>query len=205
MSNCLVTATIGDGNDTGGNTGGILGRCKNDSDKYTVELSYNYFNGNIISLGLYGAGILGDLDNGLGRIIVHNNMAIVTFVYKGQWLNVEFRYDNAIEACKQFGNSEPLSELQKYAHKNLNPIIGRATSSDAKLYDGSKNNIGDWSEYYSKLSVSYSIYFNMSSYDEETEDSFIFVPNARTFSVTLGFDMENIWIFDETTGQPKLR
>ena len=205
MSNCLVTATIGDGNDTGGNTGGILGRCKNDSDKYTVELSYNYFNGNIISLGLYGAGILGDLDNGMGRIIVHNNMAIVTFVYKGQWLNVEFRYDNAIEACKQFGNSEPLSELQKYAHKNLNPIIGRATSSDAKLYDGSKNNIGNWSEYYSKLSVSYSIYFNMSSYDEESEDSFIFVPNARTFSVTLGFDMENIWIFNETTGQPELR
>ena len=204
MANCLVRATIGDGSDTGGNTGGILGRCKNDSDQYYIELHHNFYEGYIISKGLYGAGILGDLDNGLGRIIVHHNMALVNYVYKGQLIDVDFFYAMAIEAAMN-GNPDILAELQKYAHKNLNPIIGRATSSNNKLYEGTKNNIGNWTEYYSKLVSSVSIYFNMSSFDEETQSSYIYEINARTFSSMLGFDLENIWIFDNETKTINLR
>ena len=163
MTNCYVTATIGDGTDTGGNTAGILGRCKNDSTAYIVTLRNNFFEGNIISKGLYGAGILGDLDNGSGHINVDHNFAFVTFVYKGQYLNADDRYFKALEA-----GGDTFSDVQKYAHKNLNPIIGRATTSDNKLYVTS-NNYGDWTEYYSKVSLGLSAVYGMQSYDDEAD------------------------------------
>lgn len=186
MTNCYVTATIGNGGDTGGNSGGILGRCKNDSNKYIVTLENNFFEGIIISKGLYGAGILGDLDNGLGYINVCRNFAYVTYVYKGQYLNADFRFFNALKA-----GGEALNDVQKYAHKNLNPIIGRATSSDAKLYF-SENNYGDWKEYYSKLSISLSAVYDIQSYDLETGDFYRGAPSTQTFENYLAFDT-NIW------------
>ena len=195
MTNCYVTATIGDGGDTGGNSGGILGRCKNDSDKYIITLSHNYFDGTIISKGLYGAGILGDLDNGLGYINVDHNYANVTYVYKGQYINSDWRFYDSLE--KNY-----YDEVQKYAHKNLNPIIGRATSSDSRLYNCT-NNIGNWEEYYSKLVGSSSLAFTnrTASYDDVNkqwvvEDKGI---TRETFTIGLGFDLVNVWVFDENT------
>ena len=195
MSNCYVNATIGDGNDTGGNTAGILGRCKNDSDKYVVTLYNNYFDGVIITKGLYGAGILGDLDNGSGYINVYNNFALVTFVYKGQYLNADARYFDALSK-----GAESLSEVQKTAHKNLNPIIGRATSSNAKLYY-SFDNMGDWAENYNKLSVSTSLVFSEQIYDEEQIDGNQYrryYVSRETLVNYLNFD-EDIWDIYRTT------
>ena len=186
MTNCYVTATIGDGSDTGGNTAGILGRCKNDSDQYTVTLNHNFFEGNIISKGLYGAGILGDLDNGLGHIYVDHNFAFVTFVYKGQYLNADDRYFTALAI-----GSEELGAVQKYAHKNLNPIIGRATASDNKLYVCA-NNYGDWTEYYSKVSISLSAVFGMQSYDDEEGEYNRYKISEQTMENFVGFDTD-IW------------
>ena len=184
MTNNYVTATIGDGSDTGGNTAGILGRCKNDSIKYNVVMRYNFFEGTIISQGLYGAGILGDLDNGSGYITVDHNFSFTTFVYKGQYLNADFRYFDALEKGQ-------LDEVQKYAHKNLNPIIGRATSSDAKLYF-SENNYGDWTEYYSKLSVSLSAVYSVQSYDDSEGEFNRYSITQQTFTYFLQFDTD-IW------------
>ena len=200
MTNCYVKATIGDGNDTGGNTGGILGRCKNDSDKYTVNLNRNFYEGYIISKGLYGAGILGDLDNGLGYINVDHNFSFVIFVYKGQYIDPEFNYRRAYEA----GGSEALADVQKFAHKNLNPIIGRATSSDAKLYN-CPNNYGNWKENYSKLSISLSAVFDIQYVDEEREEIVPYRVSDSTFGYYLDFDIKNIWIYDSTTQRVTLR
>ena len=186
MTNCYVNATIGDGSDTGGNTAGILARCKNDSNKYTVTLNHNFFEGNIISKGLYGAGILGDLDNGLGYINVDHNFAFVTFVYKGQYLNADDRYFRALAE-----GSDALNDVQKFAHKNLNPIIGRATSSDARLYY-SENNYGDWAENYSKLSVSLSAVFSVQSYDDSEGIFERYRITSQTFTFYLEFDTD-IW------------
>ena len=186
MTNCYVTATIGDGSDTGGNTAGILARCKNDSDKYTVTLNHNYFEGIIISQGLYCAGILGDLDNGQGHINVDHNFAFVTFVYKGQYLNADDRFFRALEA-----GGEALNDVQKTAHKNLNPIIGRATSTNAKLYF-SENNYGDWAENYNKLSISVSAVFGEQKYDIEENVLTRYYISQETFTYYLGFDTE-IW------------
>jgi hypothetical protein len=192
MTNNYVSATIGDGSDTGGNSAGILARCKNDSDKYNVTLCYNYFDGIIISQGLYGAGILGDLDNGLGYINVHHNFALVTFVYKGQYLNADDRYFRALAA-----GGEALSEVQKTAHKNLNPIIGRATSSNAKLYF-SEENFGDWAENYNKLSISTSLVYGSQSYNMEEHIFTRYYVTRETFVVVLKFD-PNIWDIYSTT------
>ena len=200
MTNCYVKATIGDGTDTGGNTGGILGRCKNDSDKYTVNLNRNFYEGYIISKGLYGAGILGDLDNGLGYINVDHNFAFVIFVYKGQYLDPEFNFNRAYAA----GGAEALADVQKFAHKNLNPIIGRATSSDAKLYM-CPNNFGNWAENYSKLSISLSAVFGMQSVDEETGEIERYRLTSQTFSYYLDFDIKNIWLYDDATQRVTLR
>jgi len=200
FTNCYVTATIGDGTDTGGNTGGILGRCKNDSDKYTINMSYNFFEGIIISQGLYGAGILGDLDNGMGYINVDHNVAFVTYVYKGQYLNPDFNFSRAIAT----GNIELINGVQKYAHKNLNPIIGRATSSDNKLYN-SYRNIGNWGEYYSKVVGSLSTVFGMQSYDEEIGEATGYYLTKEIYGEYIGFDLVNIWEYDQNTQRIKLR
>ena len=202
MTNCYVTATIGDGSDTGGNSGGILGRCKNDSEMYTVNLNRNFFEGIIISKGLYGAGILGDLDNGSGYINVDHNFAYVTFVYKGQYIDAKARFYDALE-------KGTIDEVQKYAHKNLNPIIGRAIAVDEKLHNNYYN-YGDWAEYYSKLVQSSSHQYGdvMYYYSEETKEWIVTdygLPKEIFGPIYLDFDLDNIWEYNKDTQRVTLR
>ena len=46
---CYVKAIIGDGNDAGGNTGGIVGRVKNESSVYYTHIERCYYEGTIIA------------------------------------------------------------------------------------------------------------------------------------------------------------
>ena len=190
MTNNYVTGTIGDGNDTGGNTAGILGRCKNDSDKYIVTLNNNYFRGTVISKGQYGAGILGDLDNGLGYINVNNNFSFVRFVYKGQYLDADARFLDSVA-------KGTYAEVQKYAHKNLNPIIGRATGVNNKLYSCLEN-YGNWTEYYSKLVNSLSAVYGMQTYDEDEKKIERYRISEQTFKNYLKFDTK-VWDIYESS------
>lgn len=176
IKDCYVKATIGDGKDAAGNTGGILGRVKNDTTDYTAIIENCYYEGTIIAKGQYNAGMLGDLDNGSGKIYVNRNMSLAAFIWNGQDLDV---YRAGYDA-----------EL-KYAHKNSNPIIGRATSGALGEYS-CVGNIGTWTEYYSKLVKSNSIMFDYSDFDPETGEFVIWTPYKSVYTGALKFS-EEIW------------
>lgn len=185
ISNCMVSAIIGDGNDTGGNHGGILGRAKNESTKYVTDIRNCYFDGILVSKGQYNAGIVGDFDNGVGKVSIHNNLSEAVFVYDGL----------VLDAAKDKANN---TNLYQYAHKNSNPIVGRAVKAEVGIYDTS-NNFGTWAEYYSQLVISQSTVFELSYEDDEGNVyewaiSKVFVQNR------LLWDIENVWNYDSENG-----
>ncbi|MGM9970059.1 MAG: hypothetical protein ACI35S_06665 [Anaeroplasma sp.] len=189
ITDCMVIANIGDGEDTGGNTGGILGRVKNESVDYTTIVERCYYKGTIISKGQYNAGIVGDFDNGLGYISINRNLSDVVFVYNGLKLDSEEAYASGT--------------TQLYAHKNSNPIVGRATKAEIGIYE-CIGNIGTWKEYYSSLVGSDSITFDLVTEDEDG--------NVKKFVLTkfivmnrFGMDIENVWIYDETNNTISLK
>ena len=108
--------TVGDGKDAGGNTGGIIGRVKNETSAYKTIINNCYFKGKIIAKGQYNAGILGDLDNGAGYCEINNCYSEPIIIYNDVVL------DGRLADVKN-------EEVQMYAHKNSNPIIGRAVLS----------------------------------------------------------------------------
>lgn len=178
---CMAKAIIGDGKDSGGNTGGIVGRVKNESTVYNVLIERCYFKGKIIASGQYNAGIVGDFDNGLGHIIIRNNLADVSFNYKGEELDAR---------------NLSLTKAETYAHKNSNPIVGRATKAEVGIYE-TEDNVGTWTEYYADLIHSDSIVFDLATTNEETglkepwEMTEIYVKNK------FKMDLENIWEFKD--------
>ena len=93
---------------------------------------------------------------------------------------------------------------QKYAHKNSNPMIGRATLSELGSYSVT-NCVGSWAEYYATSSgiITSSMAFNLSSEDDEG--------NIRPFSYTdffwktrMHFDL-TIWELNTTTHKVTLK
>ena len=185
IENCIAIGTIGDGEDAAGNTGGIIGRVKNETTGYKTYIDRCYYKGYIIATGQYNAGILGDLDNGSGYCAITNCYSEPIFIYGGVTL----------DARKADVDYE---EVQVYAHKNSNPIIGRAVLlAEVGLYECA-NNFGTWAEYYSKSAKSVGFCF-MSVYGVDWN------PNAAFFKSVLKFDMQNVWDWDATTGAPTLR
>ena len=175
ITNCYVNAVIGDGGDASGNMGLILGRCKNDNDLYTTNISKCVAYGMVISNGQYTSGIVGDFDNGGGSVNIESCFSDVSFIFKRTYLNAYEAYKNNAEA-------------QQYAHKNSNPIVGRAVASTG-IYD-TNGNIGSWTEYYSTNINSASIVFNLSNY----EDSGKFVTiTTELLNLILDLDFENVW------------
>ena len=168
ISYCLVKADIGDGLDSGGCHGGIVGRIKNDNatGEYYLDINNCYYKGTIITNGNYNAGILGSVESGNWPYAVNNNFSDVVFIYKG--IRLDATAFNALE--------EEIE--QEYAHKNSNPIIGRGTSLfDRRLGD---RNAGSWKEYYKDVINSTSIYF-MNGPD--------FVPDGTYFESACGWDL----------------
>ena len=81
-------------------------------------------------------------------------------------------------------------EAQNYAHKNSNPIVGRAVKAEVGIYE-TKDNIGSFVEYYSTYVESSSLYFKYSNYVENNE----FVKLTADFLKTnmRSFDFEKVW------------
>ncbi len=190
ISNCMVSAVIGDGEDAGGNTGGILGRVKNDLTLYSTTVDHCYFKGIIVAKGNYNAGIIGDFDNGAGTVVIHHNYADVSFMFAGTYLNAE--------------EAKLLGETQHYAHKNTNPIVGRAVSSESGSYATSEN-YGTWAEYYSDAIKSTSTVFELSDFDDETGEFNAWYMTKYFVETTLGLDIEKVWSFNEETLELSLR
>lgn len=176
ISNCYVNAIIGDGNDAAGNIGGILGRAKNDSAKYLIDINHCVYVGTVIGHGQYNGGIVGDFDNGQGHIKINNCLSDVVFIYNELTLNADVAYS---ENTSQF-----------YAHKNSNPIVGRAVKGELGIYECGSN-VGSWNEYYSQYINSISLVFEMR--DDETDEKKILY--ADYVSGYLDLDLENIWNF----------
>lgn len=178
MSDCYVNAIVGDGDCLAGNVGGILGRCKNDSASYYVNIQRCVFIGTIISKGQYNAGIVGDFDNGSGHVVINNCLSDVVFIYNGQLLD-------ATKAYKE-------NTSQYYAHKNSNPIVGRAVYKEGEGIYECGSNIGSWQEYYSTYVSSTSMVFDLR--DDESDEQIILYKNL--VSSMLNLDLENTWVFE---------
>ena len=184
MTNCYVNAVIGDGKDVAGNFGGILGRAKNDSVNYLIDISKCVFIGTVIAKGQYNAGIVGDFDNGAGLIRINNCLSDVVFIYNGLVLDAETAFEE--------------NTSQYYAHKNSNPIIGRAVKGETGIYQCGSN-IGSWSEYYADSVYSISLVFDMR--DDETNEQEIL--SKSYVSGILKLDIENVWVFNQVLDEAK--
>ena len=169
----------GIGIDTGGNYGGIVGRVKNDDIVYYTTVERCFYKGTILANGNYNGGIVGGFEAGIGNIRICNNYALPVFILKG----IE------CDAYKVFMSRA--EDATKYAHKNASPIVGRYTSFMNEVF--SENNLGSWCEYSSTFIQSYSIYFNLSSFDEETGELYMFTPSVEYFANLLQMDFENTW------------
>ena len=179
LKNNYVNAVIGDGHDAGGNMGLLLGRCKGEYTSYELDIENNVVYGIVIGNGQYLGGIVGDFDNGSLQVTIKYNLSDVIFFYKEQYLNA---YAAAMNNADQ-----------TYAHKNCNPIVGRAVKADAGLYT-TGSNIGSWTEYYKTYVGSASIAFDYSEYSSEHEFWHI---TQFTVDRTLKLD-SSIWYFDNT-------
>ncbi len=197
IKNCYVTATIGDGKDSGGYNAGILGRVKDDdptaakSGPVTINVFNCFYEGMVIAGGNYNSGIVGGIEKGFGTINVSNNFSFVNFVLKGDLLDAELTWTTA-------WNSGTIADVQTFAHKNCNPIIGRAVNTTA-IYN-CVNNYGTWKENYKSLVGSRSAWF-----DDQVSDIEPFVITKALFETYLKFDLENIWEWNETTKRVTLR
>ena len=189
VDNCAVIANIGDGLDAGGNFGGIIGRIKNEDSRYVVSATQCYYHGTIIAKGQYNAGIIGDLESGAGAITVSKNYSDVIFVYNGTYLDAW--------AYRQEGGD------QEYAHKNSNPIIGRATLSTGSI-TSDMSNVGTWADYYcvtGNIMTTKSIVFDLT--DEDADE--VFVLTKAYCTNMFKFDFDTVWEYDETTHQLSLK
>ena len=178
--NCYVNALIGDGKDSGGNAGLLIGRCKAETVDYVLDIEHNVVYGMVVSKGQYQGGIVGDFDNGLSQTTIKYNVADVKFMYNSVYLDA---YDAAASYAEQ-----------KYAHKNSSPIVGRAVhADDGNYYTG--YNVGSWVEYYNTYIVSSSIAFDYSNYEDDK--SFWVMSEAFALN-TLGFD-PTLWTYQNGT------
>lgn len=173
ITDCAVYATIGDGTDAGGNNGGIIGRIKNESSVYTTVIEHCVFVGTVIAKGQYNAGIVGDFDNGAGFVTINYCYSDAKFIYDGETLDARLADVNN-------------EETQTYAHKNSNPIVGRAVLSSGE-YE-TKGNFGTWAEYYSQ-SISSTAWCFTGYYGPE------YVFQASFYQNIMMFDMENTWTY----------
>ena len=173
----VVNAVVGDGQDSSGNGGLILGRVKNDFEFYKTEINSCAAYGMVIAKGQYTSGIVGDFDNGVGYVSINNNYSNVEFVYNSVYLNAKL--------VQQINE-----EVQNYAHKNSNPIVGRAVKAEVGIYE-CKGNTGSFVEYYSTYIESSSLYFNHSNYADNGE--FVKITTDFLKTVLRGFDFEKVW------------
>ena len=189
ISDCAVLANIGDGLDGAGNLGGIVGRIKGEDARYVLSIVQCYYYGTIIAKGQYNAGILGDIESGSGAITVLRNYSDAKFVYAGVYLDA---WENR-------------TSEQVYAHKNSNPIIGRANVSTGSI-TSDISNVGTWADYYcvtGNIMVSKSIVFDLTLEDSDT----MFEVTQRYCENVfyMDFSETGAWQYDQETGRLSLK
>ena len=182
VTDCSVIANIGDGKDAGGCCGGIIGRSKNEFETYNLNVKNCYYKGTIIAKGNYNGGIVGSFENGAGHVKIYDCIGLTRFIYKGELFD-------AYKTFLEVGTDD------KSLHKNYNPIVGRAVGTKDSDYQ-TDGNYGTFGEYYSQFIISSSIVFELSYQDEETYE-IKWYTFAEGLIESMGFDLENIWNFNE--------
>lgn len=181
FKDCYVNANIGDGEDSGGCQAGMLGRVKDTYATTTIKFYNCYYTGVITSYGNYCGGMLGDVSVGNGTFYIFGCYSDVAFMYRGTKLDID--YITSTE------------DQQKYAHKNQNPMVGRAAQVAKVGQYYSKDNIGTWSEYYSAQVLSSSLIFDLARYDEDNMQ-FEYWELSAQYLTRVGYDLENVWSFE---------
>ncbi len=191
ISYCVVLADLGDkdGTDSGGCHGGIVGRSKNDKAAYYLDINNCFYKGTITTKGNYNAGIIGSIESGNGLYSLCNNYADVIFIFTKEGRLVL----DARDVAKLIEEDET-AEYQAYAHKNLNPICGRATTLTDEVLG--RNNAGSWTEYYSKVILSQSTYLTRGS---------DFVLSQNYLESVCDWDFENDWVWNDNTKVPTFK
>ena len=105
IDNCYVNGVIGGTTDTGGYTGGIVGRYKNEFEDCVLSIEQCVVYGQIRTGKNYAGGITGGCDNGSGYTRIYRCLADVTLYY----------VDKVIDG------------KEAVAVKNGSPIMGRQT------------------------------------------------------------------------------
>jgi len=105
IENCFVDATIGGYTDSGGYTGGIVGRCKNEYDVCVLSIKKCIVYGEIRTGKNYAGGITGGCDNGSGTTIIEQCA-----------VDIKLWYVNTL-----------IDGKDAFSVKNGSPIFGRLT------------------------------------------------------------------------------
>ena len=169
MSNCYVKGTVGDGKDTGGYVGGIVGRAKNDFATCSLKIEQCYYEGMVMTNKNYAAGILGGNDNGAGNISINKCAVNCTIYFAGTIL------DGLTDATM--------------AEKNCSPIYGRYTKGSGKIYVGF--NYANFAD--SQVSTDYENF-----YENIKMESFWAVTLGLDLENTWVFDQANYTVYLKT-------
>lgn len=123
VNNCFVNAVIGGTLDTGGYSGGIVGRYKNDFANCLLAIDHCVVYGRIMTGKNYAGGITGGCDYGFGKTIISHCLSQIVLYYAGTTIDGV----NAVSV------------------KNGSPIMGRQTigSGTYEFY----NNYGSFNDY----------------------------------------------------------
>ncbi len=123
VDNCLVDAVIGSEIDTGGYSGGIVGRYKNELETYLLVIDHCVVYGKIMTGKNYAGGITGGCESGFGTTIISHCLSQIELFYAGTYID----------------------GVTAKSVKNGSPIFGRLTpgSGSYEFY----NNFGNFADY----------------------------------------------------------
>ncbi len=141
IENCYVNAVVGGDTDTGGYSGGIVGRYKNEYEVCVLSIQKCIVYGQVRTGKNYAGGITGGCDNGAGKTTISNCN-----------VNITLWYVNTL-----------IDGINAFSVKNGSPIMGRQTlgSGEFKYYNNYapfadyNAGISDGEDYYDKLSRTY--------------------------------------------------
>ena len=128
IEDCYVNAVIGGESDTGGYSGGIVGRYKNEFDTCVLSILRCVVYGQVKTGKNYAGGITGGCDNGSGLTIIRHCVADITLYY----------VDKVIDG------------KEAVAVKNGSPIMGRQTVGEGRF--DYMANYGSFADYNSGVS-----------------------------------------------------
>lgn len=123
ISNCYINGVIGGKTDTGGYSGGIVGRCKNEYDISYLSINRCVVYGTIMTGKNYAGGILGGCDNGSGTVRITYCLVNINLYYAGSIID----------------------GIDVVSVKNGSPIIGRQTlGAGLNYYTGNYASFADY-------------------------------------------------------------